>query len=69
MAINTTFDAALSAYIEAAAAALSLPIPPEHQHAVVEQFVRLAAMADLVAEHSLEITDEPAPTFHSGTRT
>jgi hypothetical protein len=69
MPLKTTIDPALSAYIDAAAALLSLPIGAEHRAAVEEQFARLAAMAALVAEHPLDIADDPAPVFHSGART
>ena len=69
MPVQAAIDPELSAYIDAAAALLSMPIAPEHRVAVEQHFARLAAMAALVASHPLDIIDEPAPVFHSGART
>ena len=57
-------DAALRAYVGAAATALALPIPAEYRTGVERQFARIAAFASLVAEHRFDIADKPAPPFH-----
>ena len=53
----------IEAYVDAAAAALNLPIAPGH-HPGVLQYVALAAtMAELVGAHPLTRDDEPAEAF------
>jgi hypothetical protein len=56
-----SFDAAR--YMDAAAAALALPIAPEHRPGVVANLERLAAMAALVMEFPLPDETEAAPVF------
>ena len=51
------------AYVVAAAAALDLPIHPDHRPGVLTYFRLAAAMADLVAGQALHVEDEPAPVF------
>ena len=51
------------AYVDAAAAALGLPIHPDHRPGVLTYFRLAAAMADLVAAQGLHVEDEPAPVF------
>ena len=51
------------AYVDAAAAALGLPIHPDHRPGVLTYFRLAAAMADLVAGQGLHVEDEPAPVF------
>ena len=57
------FDA--GAYLDAAAAALELPIAPEHRAGVIVNLERLAAMARLVMEFPLADEIEPAPVFRA----
>ena len=56
-------DQELEAYVDAAAAALQLPIAPEHRPGVLHYFALAASMAELVNAHPLTVTDEPAPAF------
>lgn len=51
------------ACVDAAAAALALPIGAEHRPGVVRYFELAAAMAELVMTLPLGIDDEPAPVF------
>ena len=51
------------AYVDAAAAALNLPLSAAHRPGVLHYFALAAGMADLVAAHPLTIADEPAETF------
>ncbi len=51
------------AYVDAAAAALGLPIAAEHRPGVVHYVELAVAMAELVMTLPLEIADEPAPAF------
>jgi len=51
------------AYVDAAAAALGLPLDPDHRPGVVSHFMLAAAMADLVAAQGLHLDDEAAPVF------
>jgi hypothetical protein len=51
------------AYVDAAAAALGLPLDPDHRPGVVSHFMLAAAMADLVAAQGLRLDDEAAPVF------
>ncbi len=53
----------VEAYVDAAAAALDLPIAAEHRPGVVHYVELAAAMADLVKALPLGVDDEPAPVF------
>ena len=55
--------AQIEAYVDAAAAALQLPLHPEHRPGVLHYFALAAGMADLVAAQPLVITDDPAEAF------
>jgi hypothetical protein len=55
--------AQIEAYVDAAAAALQLPLSPAHRPGVLSYFALAAGMAELVDAHPLVITDEPAETF------
>jgi hypothetical protein len=55
------FDAA--AYVDAAAAALGVPIDPAHRPGVILNLQRLAEMAALVMEFPLPDDETPAPVF------
>jgi hypothetical protein len=55
------FDAAR--YLDGAAAALALPIAPEHRPGVLANLERLAALAALVMEFPLRDETEAAPVF------
>lgn len=50
-------------YVEQTAALLNLPLQPEHQPGVVENFARIQAIASLVIEFPLPADLEPAPIF------
>jgi len=50
-------------YVEQAAAVVGLPIPPEYHQSVVENFERIAAIAQLVMEFPLDEDVEIAPVF------
>ena len=51
------------AYVDAAAAALELPLDPDHRPGVLSHFTVAAAMAELVAAPGLHLDDDPAPVF------
>ena len=53
----------VESYVDAAAAALALPIAPAHRPGVIENFSRLALLAAAVNEFPLGIEDEPAPVW------
>lgn len=53
-------------YIDAAAAALDLPITAAQRPGVLENFTRLAQLATLVNEFPLTPEDEPAPLWKPG---
>ena len=53
----------IEAYVDAAAAALKLPLSPEHRPGVLHYFALAASMAELIAAHPLAIEDEPAEAF------
>ncbi|MDP3822284.1 MAG: DUF4089 domain-containing protein [Burkholderiales bacterium] len=55
--------AQIEAYVDAAAAALQLPLSPEHRPGVLHYFALAAGMAELVAAQPLAITDDPAEAF------
>ncbi|MBC7715996.1 MAG: DUF4089 domain-containing protein [Pseudorhodobacter sp.] len=50
-------------YVDAAAAALNLPLSPEHRPGVLHYFALASGLADLVAAHPLGVTDDPAESF------
>lgn len=53
----------IEAYVDAAAAALQLPLGEAHRPGVIQYFALAARMADLVAEQPLGLADDPAETF------
>lgn len=53
----------IEAYVDAAAAALKLPLSAQHRPGVLHYFALAAGMAELVAAQPLTITDEPAEAF------
>ena len=50
-------------YVDAAAAALKLPLSAAHRPGVLQYFALAANMAELVAAHPLTVADEPAEAF------
>ena len=55
--------AQIEAYVDAAAAALNLPLNAEHRPGVLHYFALAASMAELLAGQPLGITDDPAEAF------
>ena len=55
--------AQIEAYVDAASAALNLPLSPEHRPGALHYFALAAGMAELLAEQPLAITDDPAEAF------
>jgi hypothetical protein len=55
--------AQIEAYVDAAAAALQLPLKPEHRPGVLHYFALAAGMAELVGAHPLATADDPAEAF------
>ena len=55
--------AQIEAYVDAAAAALQLPLSPAHRPGVLSYFALAAGMAELVGAHPLAITDDAAEAF------
>ena len=55
--------AEIEAYVDAAAAALQLPIAPAHRPGTLQYFALAASMAKLIAAHPLTSRDEPAESF------
>ena len=53
----------IEAYMDAAAAALNLPLSAAHRVGVLHYFALAAGMADLIAAHPLTNDDEPAEAF------
>ena len=53
----------IEAYVDAASAALSLPLNAEHRPGVLHYFALAASMAELVAAQPLGVTDDPAEAF------
>ena len=53
----------IEAYVDAAAAALKLPLSAAHRPGVLHYFALAASMAELVAAQPLTIADEPAEVF------
>jgi hypothetical protein len=57
-----------TAYIDQAATLIGLPIPSEYHQSVVENFERIAAIAQLVLEFPLPEETEIAPVFEPESR-
>jgi len=55
--------AQIESYVDAAAAALALPLAAEHRPGVLAYFALAAGMAELVMAQTLRGDDEPAPQF------
>jgi hypothetical protein len=53
----------IEAYVDAAAAALALPLHAEHRPGVLNYFGLAAELAELVMAAPLGPLDEPAPAF------
>jgi hypothetical protein len=53
----------LEALVDNSAAALDLPLAPEHRPGVIENFTRIAIIAQSVMEFPLPEETEPAPVF------
>lgn len=53
----------IEAYVDAAAAALKLPLSSQHRPGVLQYFALAAGMAELVGAHPLTVADEPAEAF------
>ena len=53
----------IEAYVDAAAAALQLPLSPLHRPGTLQYFALAMSMAELVAAHPLTPADEPAVAF------
>jgi len=53
----------IEAYVDAAAAALDLPLAPAHRPGVVAYFALAASLAESVAGAALDTADEAAPVF------
>jgi len=53
----------LEALLEANAAALALPIAPEHRPGVLHYLALAASYAELVQAHPLGVADDPAAVF------
>jgi len=53
----------IEAYVDAAAAAIELPLSPQHRPGVLRYLALAAGMADLIAAHPLTVADEPAEAF------
>jgi hypothetical protein len=58
---SAEFDPA--AYVDQMAIALNLPIAPEHRPGVIDNFSRIAAIAQLVLEFPLSEDTVAAPVF------
>ena len=53
----------VAAYVDQAAAIAGLPIPPEYHASVVDNFARIAAIAQQVLEFPLPEELDAAPVF------
>lgn len=53
----------IETYVDAAAAALDLPLDPEHRPGVLHYFALAAKLAESVNGLPLAVTDEPAEVF------
>lgn len=51
------------AYVDAAAAALDLPLSPEHRPGVLQYFALAAGFAEQLQAVPLDAHDDPAPVF------
>lgn len=52
-----------AAFVDAASAALALPLTPEHRPGVIAYFLLAAGLAEVVMVWPLGVADEPAPAF------
>ena len=55
--------AQIEAYVDAASAALQLPLSAEHRPGVLHYFALAASLAELLDAHPLGVDDEPAEAF------
>ena len=55
--------AQIEAYVDAAAAALQLPLSPAHRPGVLHYFALAAEMAALVDGLPLDVADDPAEAY------
>ena len=55
--------AEVEAFVDAASAALALPIAAEHRAGVLHYFALAASFAELVDTHAFELHDEPGAVF------
>ena len=55
--------AQIEAYVDAAAAALDLPLSPEHRPGVLQFFTLAAGFAEQLQAVPLDAHDDPAPVF------
>jgi len=53
----------IEAYVDAAAAALNLPLAAGHRPGVLHYFALAAGMAEVVGAHPFALDDEPAEAF------
>ena len=53
----------IEAYVDAAAAALDLPLAPAHRPGVLAYFALAAELAESVAGAALGVDDDAAPVF------
>ena len=53
----------IEAYVDAAAAALSLPLSPAHRPGVLHYFALAAGLAESLNADSLGVADDPADSF------
>lgn len=53
----------IEAYVDAAAAALDLPLSPQHRPGVLQFFALAAGFAEQLQAVPLEAHDDPAPVF------
>jgi len=53
----------IETYVDAAAAALQLPLSPLHRPGTLQYFALAMSMAELVAAQPLTLGDEPAGAF------
>jgi hypothetical protein len=56
----------VAAYVDLAAQTIGLPIPPELRQSVIENFERIATVAQIVNEFPLTEEIEIAPAFEPG---
>jgi hypothetical protein len=59
----TNLDIDSAAFVDQASCLIGLPIPVEYRESVVENFERIAAIAQLITEFPLPEDTEIAPTF------